>query len=145
VEDLASRLDLAGNAGFGEAGTVLAAIVARHDNAHALTELDTGAGRIMVGRLDAPVGARTRLRLRARDIALALEAPRQASFLNVLEGTVAAMETRDSGAVDVAVEMTTNVRIWAEVTKLAVERLSLAEGTPVHVLIKSVAVERYAR
>jgi len=145
VEDLASRLDLAGQAGFGEAATVLAATVARHDDHHALTELDTAAGRIMVGRLDASVGARTRLRLRARDIALALEAPRQASFLNVLKGVVATMETRETGAVDVAVEMGSNVRIWAEVTKLAVERLGLAENTPVHVLIKSVAVERYVR
>jgi molybdate transport system ATP-binding protein len=145
VENLASRLDLSGQAGFGEAGTVLAATVARHDDAHALTELDTAAGRIYVGRLDAPVDARTRLRLRARDIALALEAPRQASFLNVLEGTVASMETRASGAVEVAVEIHPDVRIWAEVTKLAAERLALAPGTAVHVLIKSVAVERYLR
>ncbi len=145
VEELASRLDLTGQAGFGEAGTVLAAHVVEHDEAHAVTALDTPAGRIMVGRLDAPVGAKTRLRLRARDIALALEAPRQASFLNVLEGTVATLEQRDTGAVDVAVEIVPGVRIWAEVTQLAVERLALSERKPVHVLIKSVAVERYVR
>lgn len=145
VEELASRLDLAGQAGFGEAGTVLAATVARHDDGHALTELETPAGKIMVGRLDAPVGARTRLRLRARDIALALQAPRQASFLNVLQGTVTEMERRESGAIEVAVGVGPNVRIWSEVTQLAVERLGLTENTPVHVLIKSVAVERYVR
>lgn len=145
VEDLASRLDLSGQAGFGDAGTVLAAEIESHDDEHAVTALDTAAGRIMVGRLDAPVGAKTRLRLRARDIALALEAPRQASFLNVLEGHVAALEKRETGAVEVAVEVAPDVRIWAEVTQLAVKRLSLVEQKRVHVLIKSVAVERYIR
>ena len=145
VELLASRLDLAGSHGFGEAGTVFAATVIEHDETHAVTTLETPAGRLMVGRLSAAPGATVRLRLRARDVALALTRPADASFLNVIEGSVAAIERRDDGPVEVAVEVAEGVRIWSEITRLAAARLALEVGTKVHALIKSVAVERYPR
>ena len=145
VELLASRLDLAGSHGFGEAATVFAATVVDHDDTHSLTALDTPAGRFMVGRLSAAPGATVRLRLRARDVALALSRPADASFLNIIEGSVAAIEFRDDGPVEVAVEITDGVRIWSEITRLAAQRLALEPGAKVHALIKSVAVERYPR
>jgi molybdate transport system ATP-binding protein len=145
VEEVTSRLDLAESAGFGDVGTVFAATVAHHDTALGISELATPAGAFRVGRLAAPEGATVRLRLRARDVALALAPPPGLSVLNVFAGTVAAIEPRGEGTVEVAVEVVPGVRLWSEVTRLACRNLDLAPGRAVHALIKSVAVERYPR
>ena len=145
VEQIASSLELVADTGFAEAGTVIATTVARHDEGHGVTELDSPAGVLRVGRLDAAVGARIRLRVRARDVALALQPPRDISVLNILPGTVARIAARDSGAVEVAVEVAPGLLLWSEITRLAAARLALAPGTPVHALVKSVALERYPR
>ncbi len=145
VEELTSRPDLAESAGFGDVGTVLSATVARHDPALGISELATPAGTFRVGLLAAAEGAIVRLRLRARDVALALAPPAGLSVLNVLAGTVAAIEPRSEGTVEVAVEVAPGVRLWSEVTRLACRNLDLAPGCAVHALIKSVAVERYPR
>ncbi len=144
VEAITSRPDLA-DAGFGDVGTVIAARIVGHDADSGISELETPAGNLRIGRLDAPVGATVRLRLRARDVALALDAPRRMSVLNVFSGHIAAIEPRAEGIVDVAVEIAPGMRLWSEVTRLALSNLGLAPGSHVHTLIKSVAIERYPR
>ena len=144
VDEIASRPDLA-DTGLGEVGTVISARIAGHDEAIGITEIETAAGRLRIGRLAAPVGASLRLRLRARDVALSLDAPGRTSVLNVFSGTVAAIEPRAEGIVEVAVEIAPGLRIWSEVTRLALANLALAPGTPVHALIKGVAIEKYPR
>ena len=144
VETITSRPDLA-DAGFGDVGTVIAARIVGHDTDIGISELETGAGNLLIGRLDAPVGAAVRLRLRARDVALALDAPERMSVLNVFDGAIVAIEPRAEGVVDVAVEIAPGMRLWSEVTRLALANLGLTPGTHVHTLIKSVAIERYPR
>ncbi len=144
VEAITSRPDLA-DAGFGDVGTVIAARIVAHDADSGISELETPAGNLRIGRLDAAVGATVRLRLRARDVALALDPPQRMSVLNVFNGTIAAIEPRAEGIVDVAVEIAPGMRLWSEVTRLALSNLGLSPGSHVHTLIKSVAIERYPR
>lgn len=144
VADIASRLDEAGFTDLAEAGTVLQATVDSHDRARMLTRLETPLGPLLVGRIAAAPGARARIRLRARDVALALDTPERISVINMVAGEVAGVERRPNGVVAVAVETASGPRLRADVTRLAADRLALAPGVPVHALIKAVAVERFA-
>ena len=144
VADIASRLDEAGFTDLAEAGTVLQATVDSHDRARMLTRLETPLGPLLVGRIAAAPGARARIRLRARDVALALDAPERISVINMVAGAVAEVQRRPNGVVAVAVEAASGARLRADVTRLAADRLALAPGVPVHALIKAVAVERFA-
>src|SRR5215470_15716095 len=81
--------DILPQADGGEGGSVLDAVVARHDDRFQLSTLTTRAGELQVPRLSAPVGSTVRAYIRARDVMLALEPPQQISALNVLSGRVA--------------------------------------------------------
>ncbi len=68
------RLDLFPLTGRAEAGAILATRVAAHDAAFGLTVLRAAAGELRVPHLDMPVGAALRVRIRARDVMIALVA-----------------------------------------------------------------------
>ena len=69
-------LDILPLADTGDAGGVLDATVARHDEAFQLTVLASTAGELQVPRLAAPVGAPVRAYIRARDVMISLQAAR---------------------------------------------------------------------
>jgi molybdate transport system ATP-binding protein len=135
------RLDLFPLTGRAEAGAVIEATVERHDDSYGLTELSSRAGRWRLYRVDATVGARLRLRVRARDVMLARSAPTDVSALNVLPGLVAAIGPRDSPIVDIRIDCGGEALV-ARLTRYSVERLGLSVGTPVFALVKSVALDR---
>ena len=140
VEDLMSRLDLRPLTGRYEAGSVLAVTVASHDPDGAVTHLNFDGTRLTVPLIDAPAGEQLRIRIRARDVSLALTPPADISILNVFPGTITEISDRKDGQVDVLVDIGTT--LWARVTRLAVTRLALAPGKPVHALVKAVAIDR---
>lgn len=131
------------HAGPAEAGALVETRVLRHDEAFGLTVLQAAAGPLTVSRLDLPAGAPVRVRLRARDIILSLAPPEGISALNVLPGTVAALEETDGFSMDVTVACGSD-RIVASVTRKSVERLGLRTGLPVQAIIKSIAFDREA-
>ena len=75
VAEVMGRLDLFPLTGRAEAGAVVEAAVERHDERFGLTELRSRAGVWRLPRLERRVGARLRLRVRARDVMLAKSAP----------------------------------------------------------------------
>ncbi len=77
VAEMMGRAGLYPLAGGFEAGAVLAVTVAAHDTRWGLTELVGGFGRLTVPRLDLPVGTPLRVRIRARDVILALDPARR--------------------------------------------------------------------
>ena len=87
------------------------------------------------------VGARLRLRVRARDVMLAKSAPPDLSALNVLPGVVADIAARDGPIVEIRLDCNGDALV-ARLTRYSVERLGLAPGAPVYALIKSVALDR---
>ncbi len=143
LDELTSRLDLRPLTGRYEAGAVLTARVEGQDEAFALTELSFAGGRLLVPRLELPRGAELRLRIRARDIALALERPQRTSFLNAVPCIVRDIGAEDGPLVDLRLDAG-GAALWARVTRRALEDLGLAPGTAVYALIETGAIDRYS-
>lgn len=126
-----------------EAGSVLAMTVEGHDAASGLTRL-TGPGEGRGLRLDVPLlalppGRRLNLRLPARDVLLATEAPRGLSARNVLPGRVASL--REEGAACLVEVACGEAILLARLTRASALDLGLAESVPVHAIVKSVALD----
>jgi molybdate transport system ATP-binding protein len=143
VAALSTRLDLRPYLGRFEAGAVLEVSVAEQDLHFGLTRLRFDGGDLYAADVDALVGERLRVRIRARDVSLALTAPRDASFLNVLSGFVAQIGEAKGAGVDVAVRVGA-ATIVARITRKSVDALALAPGKPVVALVKSVALDRHS-
>jgi len=143
VTALASRLDLRPHLGRFEAGSVIEATVARHDLEYGIATLRFDGGELQAPDVQSLAGERLRVRIRARDVSLALSAPRDASFLNVLAGTVKEIGSLDGSGVDVAVAVGGAV-VVARITRKSVSVLGLVPGTPVYALVKSIAIDRHS-
>jgi molybdate transport system ATP-binding protein len=142
--EIMQRLDLSSLTGhFDDAdiGAVIEATVARHDDAAGLTELSSRAGLWRLHRIDAPVGAHIRLRVRARDVILARIAPVDISALNVLPGVIAGIGARDTPVVEVRVDCNGEALV-ARLTRYSTEQLGLAPGVPVFAVVKGVSFDR---
>lgn len=124
-----------------DAGVVLDARVAAHDDADHLTRLDFDGGSLWVGRVGRPNGARARVRVLARDVSLAVDPPGLSSILNVLAGRV--VELSDGGPDRVNVRLAIgadDVPLLARITRRSRDALGLRAGLAVHALVKSVAL-----
>jgi molybdate transport system ATP-binding protein len=143
VSDIMSRLDLAPFTGRFEAGAVIEARVAAQDLAYDLTRLEFTGGHLFVSNLDALIGEPVRVRIRARDVAIALQRPPQASFLNVLGGRIEEISRADSAAVDVRIDVS-GTALLARVTRRSVDDLALAPGKEVFALVKAVSLDRHS-
>ncbi|HET6221510.1 MAG TPA: molybdenum ABC transporter ATP-binding protein, partial [Dongiaceae bacterium] len=144
IEEIMGRLDLRPMTGRYEAGAVLPARVTAHDETFGLTHLAFAGGELRVARLDLPVGTSVRVRLRARDVSLALSPPRDISILNVFAGRVVEIGAGEGPYVDLklALGASGEAMIWARVTALSLHDLRLAVGSSAFALVKAVAVDR---
>jgi molybdate transport system ATP-binding protein len=145
VEDLTSRLDLRPLTGRFEAGAVIRANVAGSDLVFGLTELTFPGGRLRVPHLGLPLGTPVRARIRARDVALALERPQGVSILNAFPGRVLELAQDEGPMVDVRLDIgkpNRPVVLWARITRRSAHDLRLEVGKPIHALVKSVALDR---
>jgi molybdate transport system ATP-binding protein len=141
VQEIMGRADLYPLVGRFEAGAVLAARIAGHDPRWRLTELSGSFGKLVIPRLDAPVGTALRLRIRARDVILAVLPPTAISALNVLSGRVEELVPIEEGALEVQLRVG-NERLLARVTRRSGEALGLAPGREVFAVLKTVAIDR---
>ncbi|MCG8543181.1 MAG: molybdenum ABC transporter ATP-binding protein [Alphaproteobacteria bacterium] len=140
LESLMSRLDLRPLTGRYEAGAVVSAIVAEEQRDADLTMLSFAGGALRVPKLDIAPGQELRLRLRARDVALALSPPTDVSILNVFPGVVQEIGEEDGPQVDVLIDI--GCPIWARITQHARRQLDIKQGKPVYALIKGVSFDR---
>jgi molybdate transport system ATP-binding protein len=81
-----------------------------------------------------------RLRILARDVALALDAPGRVSILNQLPVTVVRVEPASGGRVTVACLLGDGQILLAQITDWSARTLALAPGMAAFALIKSVAL-----
>jgi molybdate transport system ATP-binding protein len=124
--------------GLREAGAVLQArIDAQEDDG--LTRLTTGAGPVLLPRVDAPKGTPLRLRILARDVMIALARPENISALNVLPVTVSALRIGDGPGALVQLRAGDET-LLARITRRSVTALGLKPGTACFAVIKSVSV-----
>jgi molybdate transport system ATP-binding protein len=141
VREVMGRAELYPLAGRFEAGAVLGVRIAAHDPHWNLTELIGDFGKLTVPRLDAPVGAALRVRIRARDVILAITRPTGISALNVLAAEVERLVSIEEGALEVQLRLG-GERLLARVTRRSGEALGLAIGREVFAVIKTVAIDR---
>ena len=143
VNEVFGRLDLRAQTGHFEAGVVLHARIIAHDETAGTTFLDHPGGRLSVGP-DAGEPIRNdgvRLRIRARDVALAVGEPGKLSIRNRLNATVAEIGVREGQAVEVKLDAGGEPLI-ARITPAAADVLALKVGQPVVALIKQTAFDR---
>jgi molybdate transport system ATP-binding protein len=143
VAEIMGRPDLEPITGRFQAGSVIEARVAEHDLDGGLTALDFDGGRLLVPVVDSLPGERVRVRLRARDVALALAPPPDTSILNVLEGTVTAVSPRKGALVDVTLAVG-GALVISRISQQSCDRLALAPGKRAYALVKAVALDRHA-
>ena len=145
VDEVFTRPELMPLTGRFQAGAVLGARVAEQDVAGAMSRLAIPGGSLWVPSVPLPVGSAIRVRIRARDVSVALEKPDRVSIRNILPGTVLSVMESDGPFRTVAISVageTGESRIAATVTANAVRDLELAPGVDVFALIKSVAMDR---
>ncbi|HWM29679.1 MAG TPA: molybdenum ABC transporter ATP-binding protein [Woeseiaceae bacterium] len=140
---IVERLDLQAFTGRYEAGVLVEGRVLRHDPRLCLTYLDLHGETLTMPMVEGAVPDRTvRLRIRARDVAIAIRRPEGLSIRNVLPGTVAEIVREpDTGIAEVLIRIRGD-RIRARVTLASVEDLQLEAGMSVFALIRSVSFER---
>jgi len=138
--ELAQRRDLQPFFGRFEAGAVLEGRVASHDEAHRLTRVDLGRHVLVLPRLALAAGAAVRVRVRARDVILAVAPPEGLSVQNVLPGVVTEIVEEPGSHAEVKLDAA-GIALLARVTRDSVHRLGLAPGRQVFALVKSVAID----
>ena len=87
------------------------------------------------------LGERLRVRVRARDVSLALRRVEGISIRNQLPARITGIETDDSPFAEVRLEVA-GQSLRARVTRMTLAELGLAEGMAVWALIKSIAFDR---
>ncbi len=141
LEQLAARTDLPQLNNRRDAGVLLACTVAAHHPARGLSRLAFAGGELWLPlRAEAP-GTALRLRIRARDVAVATSPPRDISIGNVLPAELEAIAPAGPHEVFLRLRLGP-AALLARVTRDTVARLGLAPGQQVHALVKSVSFDR---
>ena len=136
IEELMSRIDLQHLTGIADHGVIISTVVESHDRD--LTLLRFHDGLLRVPRCDLPKGSQIRVHIRARNVAIALEAPARTSFRNILPARVEELASENGSLVDVRLNIGST--LLARITPSAKQSLDLKPGRQVFALIKSVAV-----
>ncbi|MEC5384239.1 molybdenum ABC transporter ATP-binding protein [Uliginosibacterium sp. H3] len=143
LQDVLTRLDLQ-TALSDDMGAVIEAEVMERDEVYGLSRVAFAGGGLWVGGLSRAVGERVRARVLARDVSVAVEAPRASSILNVLDARV--MEILDAGTdkVNLRLLLGSDERggavLVSRITRRSRDLLALEVGQRVFAQVKSVAL-----
>ena len=141
VESVMGRMELRPHTGRYEAGAVIETSVTSHDVEYGLTTLGFAGGQLVVPNVESLAGERVRVRVRARDISIALERPNAVSILNVLEATITAISQEEGAIVDVGMTVG-DTPLVARITRKSLAGLDLHPGQRIYALIKAVSLDR---
>jgi molybdate transport system ATP-binding protein len=139
MQETLARLDLP-TAHLDDAGAVIEALVAQHDEKYHLTRLEFPGGQLWVGSAGQPFGSRVRARVLARDVSIATQEPQGTSINNVLKARIE--EIRDEGPDKVIVRMTVGDAdmLLSRITRRSCDHLGLVPGMVVFAQVKTVAL-----
>ncbi|MEL6217506.1 MAG: molybdenum ABC transporter ATP-binding protein [Pseudomonadota bacterium] len=141
VEDIMARLDLFPLTGRFEAGAVIAGTVSDPGANTRLGRIAFSGGALTVPPLDLPAGAAIRLRVRARDVMVATEAPKGLSARNILPVRVSEIRAEKGPYVELRLECG-GTAILSRITAEALADLGLAPGDTAFAVIKTVTIAR---
>lgn len=137
--EILARLDLP-TAHLDDAGAVIEAKVAVHDEAYHLTRLDFSGGSLWVSRMKRAAGSPVRARVLARDVSIATAAPHGSSISNILAARIAGI--LDEGPDRVILRLTVGSEhiVLSRITRRSRDQLGLVPGMEVFAQVKSVAL-----
>ncbi len=139
LRETLARLDLP-TAFTEDAGVVIEAVVADHDEAYHLTRLDFSGGSVVVARRQEALGRRLRFRVHARDVSLTLTRAAGTSISNLLPATVTDIADADTPA-HVLVRLDAGgTPLIARITRRSLDHLDVAPGKSMWAQIKAVAL-----
>ncbi len=145
VADTLARLDIAEASGKFEAGSVVRAVVMGQNTAYRLTEMQVAGQGLSMPASAVEIGAELRLRIRARDVAIAVRRPEGVSIRNVLKGRILElMQEPETAFAELLLDIGGEQRLRARITRASVAELGLATGDDVFALVKSVSFDRRA-
>jgi molybdate transport system ATP-binding protein len=124
-------------------GAVVEMHVVDVDGTTGLATLALGSARLRLALRGAACGARARLHVPARDVVLAVEAPRGLSIRNELRGRVESLSDEGTDGV-IATVTVDGARLLARITREAVTELGLAPGREVWALVKAASLQGHA-
>jgi molybdate transport system ATP-binding protein len=140
LAEVLSREEFAGAATALELGVVLDTRVVSHEPDE-LTVLAFAGGTLLAPSVDALIGERVRVRIRARDVAIAVDRPAGLSVLNVLHAGIVAVEAGRGATVTLRLQVGGET-LLASVSQRSAARLALVPGKEVFALLKAVAIDR---
>jgi len=141
VSDIMGRPELREHTGRFEGGTVIEAKVESQDKEYGLATIAFNGGQLVIAAPDAGVGHEIRLRVRARDVSIALTRPPDISVLNVLSGRIVDIHAEGGPSANVRIDVG-GVRLLARITRFSLQKLALSPGQQVYALVKAVSLDR---
>lgn len=136
--ELMARVDLPLARGD-EAGALIEATIAAHDDTYQLTDVAFPGGQMSLPRQAAGIGQRVRLRVLARDVSITLAAQTGTSIVNILPATVTHIAEASPSQSLVGLDLG-GTSILARITHKSVDTLGLKPGLAVYAQIKGVAI-----
>ena len=140
VEEIMSRLDLHPMTSRFDAGAVISATYSGYDREFDLGELSFDGGILRIAGLNAEIGILLRAHIRARDVSLMLDKPKDTSVLNVFKGELIEIRHEDGPQLDLLINIGTP--LIARITRKSLNDLNLDIGSKVYAMIKAVAIDR---
>jgi molybdate transport system ATP-binding protein len=134
-----ARLDLP-TAHYDDAGAVIEAVVAQHDEAYHLTRVDFSGGSLWVGLVDQPHGSPVRARVLARDVSVATQQPHGSSISNILAARVIEICDEGPDKVNVRLAVGDSQVLLSRITRRSRDLLHLTDGMEVFAQVKSVVL-----
>ncbi|OGS95951.1 MAG: molybdenum ABC transporter ATP-binding protein [Gallionellales bacterium RIFCSPLOWO2_02_FULL_57_47] len=139
LNEILGRLDLP-TAHLDDAGSVIEAGVAGHDEKYHLSRLGFSGGSLWVSKVERAIGSMVRARVLARDVSIATAAPQGSSISNILAARID--EIRDEGAdrVNLRLSVGSGQLLLSRITRRSRDQLNLVVGMEVFAQVKSVAL-----
>jgi molybdate transport system ATP-binding protein len=142
-DEIMGRLDLRPMTGRYERGAVIETRVSAYDDKYGLTTLSFPGGQLLTTNVSALIGEPVRVRVRARDVSLALAPPTGISILNVLHGRIAEISV-EQGQVAVVRVRIGEISLLARITQRSLDQLRLEPGKEIYAMIKAISLDRHS-
>jgi len=120
--------------------SVVTTTVCGENAALGLTELKHPSGTVWIAGPAGPVGGKARIIVKATDVVLSLNPPRDLSARSVLSGTVADIQF-DGPLATIEITLEGDGHLFATATKGALDELELTPGAHVFALFKTTAID----
>lgn len=138
LQEVIGRNEFQDVVGRDDVFSVASMVVRSHDPSAGLTLLESPEAALRVPLIARSPGEPIRVRIRARDVALALSPPTGTSIQNILKGTIERIDAAGRPLVDVRLDV--GFPLLARVTIKACDDLDLRAGQRIFAMVKSVAV-----